>query len=95
MGWNGVLFSFLSLATLGESADRLGRFWPVSIIAGTSSLYSWAVTSAAVLVVVALILSMYLIFEHLAAYNQPEVRLDFKFLKHVSNLLTDMFPWLL
>ncbi|KAI3460503.1 hypothetical protein Pfo_017166 [Paulownia fortunei] len=72
MGWRGVLVSLLCLATLGESTDRLARFWSVNLKAGTSSLYSWAVTSAAVFVMVALVLSMYLIFEHLAAYNQPE-----------------------
>lgn len=75
MGWKGVLVLFLCLATLGESTNRLERFWSVNLNAGTSALYSWAVTSAAVFVVVALTLSMYLIFEHLAAYNQPEVSL--------------------
>ncbi|XP_027339272.1 protein LAZ1 homolog 1 isoform X2 [Abrus precatorius] len=33
---------------------------------------SWTVFSSSIFVLVALILSMYLIFEHLAAYNQPE-----------------------
>ncbi|KAL6527505.1 hypothetical protein OROGR_016595 [Orobanche gracilis] len=72
MGWGAVLVSLLCLATFGESTDRLSRFWPVDLSAGTSSLYNWAVTSAAIFVMVALVLSMYLIFEHLAAYNQPE-----------------------
>lgn len=71
--------SLLCLATFGESTDRLSRFWSVSTNGGTSSLYSWAVTSAAVFVMVALVLSMYLIFEHLAGYNQPEVSLGFSF----------------
>ncbi|KAH6800088.1 organic solute transporter ostalpha protein [Perilla frutescens var. hirtella] len=39
---------------------------------GTSALHSWVVSSAAIFVLVALILSMYLIFDHLIAYNQPE-----------------------
>ncbi|KAL7086121.1 hypothetical protein ACP275_14G320400 [Erythranthe tilingii] len=72
MMWRGVLVSLLFLATFGESTDRLSRLWSVNSNAGTSSLYSWAVTSAAVFVMVALVLSMYLIFEHLASYNQPE-----------------------
>ncbi|KAL0432272.1 UNVERIFIED_CONTAM: protein LAZ11 [Sesamum latifolium] len=72
MGWKGVLVLLLCLATLGESTNRLETFWSVNLNAGASSLYSWVVTSAAVFVAVALILSMYLIFEHLAAYNQPE-----------------------
>ncbi|KAK7262452.1 hypothetical protein RJT34_09486 [Clitoria ternatea] len=33
---------------------------------------SWTVFSSSIFVLVALVLSMYLIFEHLAAYNQPE-----------------------
>ncbi|CAA0813389.1 Protein LAZ1 homolog 1 [Striga hermonthica] len=72
MSWRGVLVLLLCLATFGESTDRLARYWSTDLSAGTSSLYSWAVTSAAIFVMVALLLSMYLIFEHLAAYNQPE-----------------------
>ncbi|KAH7568008.1 hypothetical protein JRO89_XS07G0213300 [Xanthoceras sorbifolium] len=34
--------------------------------------FSWPIFSASIFVFVALVLSMYLIFEHLAAYNQPE-----------------------
>ncbi|XP_073155448.1 protein LAZ1 homolog 1-like isoform X1 [Henckelia pumila] len=33
----------------------------------------WAASKAAIFVVVALILSLFLIFEHLAAFKQPEV----------------------
>ncbi|KAH6789145.1 organic solute transporter ostalpha protein [Perilla frutescens var. frutescens] len=72
MRWRGVLVSLLCLAPLGESTDRLSRFWSVDLDAGTSSLYKWAVTSAGIFVAVALVLSMFLIFEHLAAYNKPE-----------------------
>ncbi|GFP80201.1 transmembrane protein 184c [Phtheirospermum japonicum] len=72
MGWRGVLVSLLCLATFGESSGRMSRFWPVVLDSGTSSLYSWAVTSAGIFVIVALLLSIYLIFEHLSAYNQPE-----------------------
>ncbi|XP_071717613.1 protein LAZ1 homolog 1 [Rutidosis leptorrhynchoides] len=44
-----------------------------SIVGGQqSSLYSWTIFSASICVLVALFLSTYLIFEHLAAYNQPE-----------------------
>ncbi|KAL6564739.1 hypothetical protein OROMI_016189 [Orobanche minor] len=53
MGWGAVLVSLLCLATFGESTDRLSRFWPVDLSAGTSSLYNWAVTSAAIFVMVA------------------------------------------
>ncbi|KAL0438197.1 UNVERIFIED_CONTAM: protein LAZ11 [Sesamum latifolium] len=72
MGWKEVLLSSLFLATLVESTGRSGRFWSINVGVETSPLYSWAVSSAAVFVVVALVLSVYLIFEHLAAYKQPE-----------------------
>lgn len=72
MRWRGVLLSLLCLAPLGESTDRLSRFWSANLGAETSPLYKWSVTSAGIFVAVALVLSMYLIFEHLAAYNKPE-----------------------
>ncbi|KAL8466957.1 hypothetical protein ACS0TY_035875 [Phlomoides rotata] len=72
MRWRGVLVSLLYLAALSESTDRLSRFWPVNLNDGTSSLYNLAITSAGIFVAVSLVLSMFLIFEHLAAYNQPE-----------------------
>ncbi|XP_038700378.1 protein LAZ1 homolog 1 isoform X1 [Tripterygium wilfordii] len=40
--------------------------------ADSSVTLSWPIFSASIFVLVALVLSMYLIFEHLAAYNQPE-----------------------
>ncbi|KAK6939993.1 Organic solute transporter subunit alpha/Transmembrane protein 184 [Dillenia turbinata] len=46
--------------------------WLANLGAETTSLYSWSISSASIFVLVALVLSMYLIFEHLAAYNQPE-----------------------
>lgn len=73
MGWKVVFLSLLYLVTLVESTGRAGRLFFEGLNAVTSSLYSWAVSSAAIFVVVALIFSMFLIFEHLAAYNQPEV----------------------
>ncbi|XP_022841986.1 protein LAZ1 homolog 1 isoform X1 [Olea europaea var. sylvestris] len=72
MGWKGILLSLLYLASLVESASRPGKFWSIDINTGSSSLYSWTICSAAIFVVVALVLSLYLIFEHLASYHQPE-----------------------
>ncbi|KAK6938302.1 Organic solute transporter subunit alpha/Transmembrane protein 184, partial [Dillenia turbinata] len=46
--------------------------WLANLGAETPSLYSWSISSASIFVLVALVLSMYLIFELLAAYNQPE-----------------------
>lgn len=73
MWWRGILVLLLCLATLGESTDRFSRFLNVNVDGETSSLYKWTIISAGIFVAVALILSMYLIFEHLAAYNKPEV----------------------
>ncbi|KAA8538313.1 hypothetical protein F0562_027864 [Nyssa sinensis] len=46
--------------------------WSIGLHTGATLLYSWTICSAGIFVLVALVLSMYLIFEHLAAYNQPE-----------------------
>lgn len=79
MRWRGVLVSLLYLAALGESTNRFSRFRFVNSNDGSSSLYNWTITSAGIFVAVSLVLSMFLIFEHLAAYNQPEVSLAFCF----------------
>ncbi|KAL6209278.1 hypothetical protein ACLB2K_020220 [Fragaria x ananassa] len=46
--------------------------WPLNLSAESAAAISWPILSASMFVLVALFLSMYLIFEHLAAYNQPE-----------------------
>uniref|UniRef100_A0A5B7AW68 Uncharacterized protein n=1 Tax=Davidia involucrata TaxID=16924 RepID=A0A5B7AW68_DAVIN len=46
--------------------------WSIDLDTGPTLLYSWTICSASIFVLVALVLSMYLIFEHLAAYYQPE-----------------------
>lgn len=79
MGWKVVLLSFLQVATLVDAMSRTERFWSVDVNMGTSALHSWVVSSAAIFVLVALVLSMYLIIDHLIAYNQPEVRPAFAF----------------
>lgn len=55
-----------------ESAGFSGKAWVLEMATGQSTLYNWSITSASIFVVTALVLSIYLIFEHLAAYNQPE-----------------------
>lgn len=66
------MLSLCFIVTLVESARLPEALWSVSLSGEHSSIYSWTVGSAGVFVAVALVLSMYLIFEHLAAYNQPE-----------------------
>lgn len=44
------------------------------ILSGESGLlHSWPILTAGIFVSVTLLLSFYLMFEHLGAYNQPEV----------------------
>ncbi|KAF7829751.1 protein LAZ1-like protein 1-like [Senna tora] len=45
---------------------------PLNLGLDSTRTFSWTIFSSSVFVLVALVLSMYLIFEHLAAYNQPE-----------------------
>lgn len=72
MGWTGGFYFVFFLFTLVESSSRSGM---LVLNLGTESTYviNWPIFSASIFVLVALVLSMYLIFEHLAAYNQPEV----------------------
>ncbi|XP_058089729.1 protein LAZ1 homolog 1 [Magnolia sinica] len=72
MTWSGVLCSLLLLFTLVESSSRSGEMWSISLRDGSNLLHSWPIVSAGSFVLVALVLSLFLIFEHLAFYNQPE-----------------------
>ncbi|GJT02809.1 protein LAZ1 homolog 1 [Tanacetum coccineum] len=73
MGWRGVLFSLFSTLTLAECSSRSLSMLSVNHLgADHTFLYNWTIFSAGFCVLVALVLSTYLIFEHLAAYNQPE-----------------------
>ncbi|PWA97327.1 transmembrane protein [Artemisia annua] len=72
VGWRVALLALSLVLTLAESSSRPWSVWSSNVSASQSSLYSWTVFSASICVLVALFLSTYLIFEHLAAYNQPE-----------------------
>ncbi|KAJ7969927.1 protein LAZ1-like 1 isoform X1 [Quillaja saponaria] len=72
MGWRGVFYPLLFLLTCVESTSRSGKMWSLNLGSESAGNFSWPISSASIFVLVALILSMYLIFEHLAAYNQPE-----------------------
>ena len=73
MGWRGVFYSLFFFLTLVESSSRSGKMWSLDLGVESATFFSWPIFSASIFVAVALVLSMYLIFEHLAAYNQPEV----------------------
>ncbi|KAK9271092.1 hypothetical protein L1049_026681 [Liquidambar formosana] len=72
MGWRGGFFSLFFLLTLVESSSISAKLWSLKLGVESTVGYSWPIFTASIFVLVALVLSMYLIFEHLAAYNQPE-----------------------
>ncbi|RDY04226.1 Protein LAZ1-like 1, partial [Mucuna pruriens] len=73
MGLMGILLCFsIFLFIPAESTSRAGNMWPQNLDAESTGTVSLTVFSASIFVLVALVLSMYLVFEHLAAYNQPE-----------------------
>ncbi|XP_039043470.1 protein LAZ1 homolog 1-like isoform X2 [Hibiscus syriacus] len=72
MEWRGAFYSSLFLLTLVESSSRSDKILLSNLGAEEAVEFSWPVFSASIFVFVALVLSMYLIFEHLASYNQPE-----------------------
>ncbi|GFZ09912.1 organic solute transporter ostalpha protein [Actinidia rufa] len=72
MGWKEIFLSLFFLLLLAESSGGSTEMRLINLGGGQSLLYSWTIVSASAFVLVALVLSMYLIFEHLAAYNQPE-----------------------
>ncbi|KMT19456.1 hypothetical protein BVRB_1g010860 [Beta vulgaris subsp. vulgaris] len=72
MEWMWVVYIFFFLLNVRESAGISGKAWYLEMATGQSSLYSWSITSSSIFVLTALVLSAYLIFEHLAGYNQPE-----------------------
>ncbi|KAI3689432.1 hypothetical protein L2E82_47389 [Cichorium intybus] len=72
MGWRGLLISLSFTLMVMESSSRLLPVSSSNLTAENSFLYNWTIFSASFCVLIALILSMCLIFEHLSAYNQPE-----------------------
>lgn len=72
MGRRELFYCLVLLLPLAESSSRLGSGWLSNLGVEASFELSWTSFSASIFVLVALVLSTYLIFEHLAAYNQPE-----------------------
>ncbi|XP_057442837.1 protein LAZ1 homolog 1-like isoform X2 [Lotus japonicus] len=72
MGLAGILYFSIFLFTPIESTSRAGYMWPQNTGVESIATVSWTVFSSSIFVLVALVLSMYLIFEHLSAYNKPE-----------------------
>uniref|UniRef100_A0A6N2MLL8 Uncharacterized protein n=1 Tax=Salix viminalis TaxID=40686 RepID=A0A6N2MLL8_SALVM len=72
MEWRGACCSLFLLFKLAESKSGSGKVWALKLGAENVVNVSWPIFIASIFVLIALVLSMYLIFEHLAAYNQPE-----------------------
>ncbi|KAG5250750.1 protein LAZ [Salix suchowensis] len=72
MEWRGACCSLFLLFKLAESKSGSGKVWALKLGAENVVHVSWPIFIASIFVLIALVLSMYLIFEHLAAYNQPE-----------------------
>lgn len=70
--WRVVLLFLSLILTLAESSSTPWSMWSTNLGAEQTLLYRFTIFSASSCVLVALFLSTYLIFEHLAAYNQPE-----------------------
>ncbi|XP_014522367.1 protein LAZ1 homolog 1 [Vigna radiata var. radiata] len=67
-----ILCSSRFLFTLVEATSRSGAMWPLKLEMESTVTIGWTVFSSSIFMFVALVLSTYLIFQHLAAYNQPE-----------------------
>ena len=72
MGLVGILCSSVFLFIPIESTGRAENMWHQNLGLDSTGTVSLTVFSASIFVLVALVLSMYLVFEHLAAYNQLE-----------------------
>ncbi|KAI4330975.1 hypothetical protein MLD38_029211 [Melastoma candidum] len=72
MGFGRVLYGLVLLLPLVESSARFSNTWLPNHGVDASVTLTWTTLTASIFVIVALVLSLYLIFEHLAAYNQPE-----------------------
>lgn len=72
MAWKGVICSLLLLFSLAESTSRSWRIFSQDLNVQSINFPSWPILSAGIFVMIALVLSLFLIFEHLSVYNQPE-----------------------
>lgn len=112
MEWRGIICTLFFILSIGESSSRFQMIWLPNLGAGVDvagTYFTWPILSASVFVTVAILISMYLIFEHLASYNQPEVGLficitfslikagtlliDHNFCYRNRSFLLDLFSW--
>uniref|UniRef100_A0A1D1XJ67 Transmembrane protein 184C n=2 Tax=Anthurium amnicola TaxID=1678845 RepID=A0A1D1XJ67_9ARAE len=72
MAWKGVFLLSLLFISLAESSTSPRKLLFLNASTYSNLSPSWPILSAGAFVAVTLVLSFYLIFEHLGAYNQPE-----------------------
>lgn len=92
MAWKKILSVLLLLLPLAESLGRSRKLLPFYLVSQSNVLSSWPILSAGVFVAVSLVLSLFLISEHLAVYNQPEVFCYYPFI-YVFQLLVNFRKW--
>ncbi|KAF7816744.1 protein LAZ1-like protein 1-like [Senna tora] len=72
MSLTAALCSSIFFFKFIESISRSTNMWLLNLGLESAGTFSWTIFTSSIFVLVALVLSMYLILEHLAAYNQPE-----------------------
>ncbi|XP_062211233.1 protein LAZ1 homolog 1-like isoform X2 [Phragmites australis] len=72
MALKNVICLILVLIHVSSCLGRSGTMFSPGFVSVSKSLPSWPILSAGTSVTVALVLSLFLIFEHLCAYHQPE-----------------------
>ncbi|KAF8721074.1 hypothetical protein HU200_023490 [Digitaria exilis] len=72
MALKNVISFFLVLTHVSSCLARSGNMLHSGFVSASKSLPSWPILSAGTSVTVALVLSLFLTFEHLCAYHQPE-----------------------
>ena len=73
MALKNVIPFILMLTHVSSCLARSGNMFSPGFVSVSKSLPSWPILSAGTSVTVALVLSLFLTFEHLCAYHQPEV----------------------
>jgi hypothetical protein len=73
MALKNVIRFILVLTHVSSCLARSGNMFSPGFVSASKALPSWPILSAGTSVTVALVLSLFLTFEHLCAYHQPEV----------------------
>lgn len=72
MAWKEAIISLLLVFSLVESSSRSREMLSINLSVGSNLLPSWPILSAGIFVLVAVVLSLFLVIQHLAVYNLPE-----------------------